>query len=186
MSTSEKEKMLSGELYDASEKVLRDERRRAKSLCHAYNQSHPEAIQEREQLLNRLLGSSKGRCFIEPAFHCDYGYNIHLGENFYANHDLIILDVCEVRIGANCLLGPRVCIITATHPIAPKERLSGLEYGKPITIGDNVWIGAGAILNPGISVGDNAIIASGSVVTKDVKANLVVGGVPARDIKQVE
>lgn len=119
-------------------------------------------------------------------FHCDYGYNIHVGENFYANFNCVMLDVCPIRIGDNCMLAPGVHIYTATHPINPVERNSGKEFGKAVTIGDNVWIGGGAIINPGVTIGDNAVIASGSVVTKDVPANVVYGGNPAKFIKSVE
>lgn len=114
-----------------------------------------------------LLGSAGQDIYVESDFKCDYGCNIHVGENFYANFDVVILDCCEVHIGKNCMLAPRVCIYTATHPLDPYERNEiGLEYGKPVTIGDNVWIGGSAVINPGVTIGDNAVIASGSVVTK--------------------
>ncbi|MEX0289394.1 MAG: sugar O-acetyltransferase [Flavobacteriaceae bacterium] len=186
MSSSEKEKMLMGELYDASDPTLKQERSKARNMCAAYNATNPDETASRKQLLGELLGEIKGDCVIEPRFQCDYGYNIFLGENFYANYDLIILDVCEVRIGKNCLVGPRVSIITATHPISSRERETGLESGKDVRIGDNVWIGAGAIINPGVTIGDNVIIASGSVVTKDVEDSTMVGGVPAKFLKRVD
>ena len=183
---SEKEKMLRGELYNAADPLLVEERHRARLLCHEYNNSHPSHADNRDRLLRELLGSVDGNCVIEPRFQCDYGYNIFLGSNFYANFDLIILDVCEVRIGKNCLIGPRVSIMTATHPVDADERATGLEFGKGITIGDNVWIGAGAIINPGVSIGNNVTIASGSVVTKDVADSTVVAGAPAKVIKTLK
>ncbi|UHQ55230.1 sugar O-acetyltransferase [Microbulbifer sp. YPW16] len=182
MTTTEKEKMLRGELYRASDAELAQERLLARQLCWEYNHSEPHHDVLRNQLLTRLLGSRGEACTIEQSFQCDYGYNIHLGDGFFANFELVILDVCSVRIGANCLCGPRVSILTATHPRDPVERATGLEYGAPVTIGDNVWIGAGAIINPGVTIGDNAVIASGAVVTRDIAANAVVGGVPARAI----
>lgn len=182
MGSSEKEKMLRGELYDASDKQLASERLSARQLCREYNQSEPHDEPLRRQVLGRLLGSTPGNCTIEPPFRCDYGSNIHLGDNFFANFELIILDVCEVRIGSNCLCGPRVSILTATHPIETATRSSGLEFGQPVTIGDNVWIGAGAIINPGVTIGDDVVIGSGAVVTKDIPAGQVVGGVPAKPI----
>ncbi|WP_323844717.1 sugar O-acetyltransferase [Microbulbifer magnicolonia] len=184
MGDSEKGKMLRGDLYNAADTMLAEERLRARQLCHEYNHSAPDARLLRERLLQSLLGSKPENCTIEPMFRCDYGYNIHLGDNFYANFDLIILDVCEVRIGRHCLCGPRVSILTATHPTDPLERRSGLEFGRPVTIGDNVWIGAGAIINPGVTIGDDVIVGSGAVVTRDVPSGKTVGGVPARAINR--
>lgn len=123
--------------------------------------------------------------YIEPTFRCDYGYNIFLGNNFFANFDCVMLDVCPIRIGDNCMLAPGVHIYTATHPIDPVARNSGAELGKPVTIGNNVWIGGRAVINPGVTIGDNVVVASGAVVTKDVPDNVVVGGNPARIIKKL-
>ena len=145
-----------------------------------------EQMAERDGILRELLGTCGANAFVEPAFRCDYGYNIHVGENFYANYDLIILDVCEVRIGKNCMIAPRVSIFTAAHPLDAETRISGLEFGKPVTIGDNVWIGGHAVINPGVTIGDNAVIAAGAVVTKDMPANAVVGGVPAKVLRLLE
>lgn len=138
------------------------------------------------ELLKELFGSTGETIYIEPSFRCNYGYNIHVGENFYANFNCVILDVCEISIGDNCFIAPGVHIYTATHPLNAKERISGLEYGKPVTIGNNVWIGGGSIINPGVQVGDNVVIGSGSVVTKDVPDNVVIGGNPARIIKEIK
>ena len=186
MPRSEKEKMLAGELYQAFGEELFQERQRAKRLCRAFNATTEEQMAERDGILRELLGTCGANAFVEPAFRCDYGYNIHVGENFYANYDLVILDVCEVRIGKNCMIAPRVSIFTAAHPLDAETRISGLEFGKPVTIGDNVWIGGHAVINPGVTIGDNAVIAAGAVVTKDMPANAVVGGVPAKVLRLLE
>lgn len=180
---TEKEKMLSGELYIAADPQLVNERLNARRLTRLFNQSLETEESLRIDLLRQLLGSCGKNLYIELSFRCDYGYNIHVGENFYANFDCVFLDVCEIRIGDNCFMGPGVHLYTATHPIDPIERTSGAEYGIPISIGHNVWIGGRAILNPGVSIGDNVVIASGAVVTKSVPANVVVGGNPAKIIK---
>ena len=121
-----------------------------------------------------------------PNFRCDYGKNIHVGENFFMNYDCVILDVCEVRIGDNCLIAPQVGIYTACHPMDAAERLSGKEYGAPVTIGNNCWIGGRAVINPGVTLGDNVVVASGAVVTKSFPSNVLIGGVPAKIIKVLE
>jgi maltose O-acetyltransferase len=175
--------MIAGENYLASDPELEKERIRARQIFERYNRSSVVDLELRKSLLNELLGTVPENITIEPAFKCDYGYNIHLGEDFYANFDLIILDVCEVRIGKKCLIAPRVNILTAMHPIDAETRASGLESGAPITIGDNVWIGANATINPGVTIGDNAIVGSGSVVTKDVAEGTTVVGVPACPIR---
>ena len=166
--SEEKQKMIAGEYYRPGDDTLRADRLRARHIVHRYD----------------LLGQSEG-AYIEPSFRCDYGYNIYLGNNFYANFDCVMLDVCPIRIGDNCMLAPGVHIYTATHPLDATERNSGLEYGKSVTIGHNVWIGGRAVINPGVTIGDNAVIASGAVVTKDVPANAVVGGNPAKIIKMI-
>jgi len=181
---TEKQKMLAGELYLASDPQLVAERLRARRLFREYNSTEEEPGR-RGEILSELFGSIAGDVFIEPSFKCDYGYNIHVGDNFYANFDLIILDVCEVSIGKNCFIAPRVSILTATHPVDAQQRISGAEYGAPITIGDNVWIGAGAIINPGITLGDNVVVASGAVVTKSFGSDLVLAGVPAKPIRKL-
>ncbi|QDY45225.1 acetyltransferase [Planococcus glaciei] len=183
---SEKEKMLKGELYDAADPELQEERLHARRLTRLFNQSLEADTDRRTALLKELFGSTGEVLVVEPAFRCDYGYNIHVGENFYANFDCVFLDVSEIRIGANCLMGPGVHIYTATHPLNVKERIAGPEAGRPVRIGDNVWIGGRAVINPGITIGDNAVISSGAVVNKDVPANAFVGGNPIRTIKQLE
>lgn len=184
--TSEKEKMLNGELYDAGDPELVADRERARELTGRYNRTTVHDQTERRNLITELLGACGEECTIEPPFRCDYGYNIHVGENFYANVDCVILDVCRVAIGQNCQIGPGVHIYTATHPLDASERIKGPEYGKPVTVGGNVWIGGRAVLNPGVTVGDNSVIASGAVVTEDVPADVVVQGNPATVVKELE
>ncbi|MCM3267883.1 maltose acetyltransferase domain-containing protein [Paenibacillus elgii] len=182
---TEKEKMLNGELYLAADPELLQERANARRLTRLYNQTLETEESTRTELLKELFGSTKESIYIEPNLRCDYGYNIHVGENFYANFDCVFLDVCEIRIGDNCFIAPGVHIYTATHPLDPNERSSGVEYGKPVKIGNNVWIGGRAVINPGVAIGDNVVIASGAVVTKDVPDNVVVGGNPAKIIKPI-
>lgn len=182
---TEKDKMVAGELYNPLDAALVAERENSRHITYAYNQTKDGEIEKRMQLLEELLGSIGNQLVVEPDFHCDYGYNIHVGENFYANFNCVILDVCPVHIGDNCMFGPAVQIYTATHPLEPEERKMGREYGKKVTIGNNVWVGGGAIINPGIHIGDNVVIASGAVVTKDVEYNTVVGGNPAHVIRKL-
>lgn len=179
---TEKDKMLNGQLYNANDKQLVSERIHARKIIKQFNESMEE---NRTDLLKSLFGNTGDKFYIEPTFRCDYGSNIYLGENFYANFDCIFLDVCKIIIGINCMLGPRVCIYTATHPLDPVLRNSGKELGKPVTIGDNVWIGGSAVINPGITIGNNSVIASGAIVTKNVPDNTVVGGNPARILKHL-
>jgi len=182
---TEKEKMLSGELYQAGDPELVRDRLNARRLTRLYNQTLENEWEQRTQLLRELFGSTGSQLYIEPAFRCDYGYNIHVGDNFYANFDCVFLDVCDIRIGDNCFIAPGVHIYTATHPLNAGERISGAEYGIPVTIGDNVWIGGRAVINPGVTIGNNVVIASGAIVTKDVPDNVVVGGNPAKVIKAI-
>ncbi|MBP2079142.1 sugar O-acetyltransferase [Oceanobacillus polygoni] len=183
---TEKEKMISGEMYNPADPELVQDRTEARRKVRIYNQTLETEGEKRTNILKELLGSTGENIYIEPTIRFDYGYNTHVGDNFYANFDCTFLDICEVRFGDNCMLGPRVQIYTATHPLHPIERNSGIESGKPITIGNNVWIGGSAIINPGVTVGDNVVIGSGAVVTKDIPDNVVVGGNPARIIKQIE
>lgn len=183
---TEKDKMLAGEMYNAENPILLKERAEIRRKVREYNQTTEQEVEKRAALLKDMLGSTGEHIFIEPNLRFDYGYNTYVGENFYANFDCIFLDVCEIHIGNNCMFGPGIQVLTATHPLHPIERNSGKEYGKPITIGDNVWIGGGAIINPGVTIGDNAVIASGAIVTKEVPANVVVGGNPAKILKNIE
>ncbi|KHF40100.1 maltose acetyltransferase domain-containing protein [Halalkalibacter okhensis] len=183
---TEKEKMLNGELYQAADPELVKERLNARRLTRLFNESLETDEDKRIKLLKELFGSTGEALYIEPAFRCDYGYNIHVGENFFANFDCVFLDVCEIRIGDNCFIAPGAHIYTATHPLNAEERITGKEYGKPVTIGNNVWIGGRSIINPGVQIGHNVVIASGAVVTKNVRDHVVVGGNPARIMKIIE
>lgn len=183
---TEREKMLAGQLYDVADPELVSLRRHARLLFEQYNRSSVREGEKRRLLLEQLLGSLGSSCTIEPDFRCDYGCNIHVGENFYANFGCVILDVAEVRIGSNCLLGPGVSLFTATHPVEPELRLKGLELGLPITIGDNCWLGGRSVINPGVTLGNNVVVASGAVVTKSFPDNVVLAGVPARVVKEIK
>lgn len=181
----EKEKMLSGRLYKSFDAELLAERQRAKEIVFRYNSLQPSMIEERNELLRSLFGSVKGNFFIEPPFRCDYGCNIEIGENFYANYNLVILDCAKVTIGDNVLIGPNVGIYTAGHPLHFELRNEEWEFACPITIEDNVWIGGNVVLNPGVTVGRNSVVGSGSVVTKDIPANVVAAGNPCRVIREI-
>jgi maltose O-acetyltransferase len=183
---TEKEKMLNGELYNAAAPELVKEREDARRLTRLYNQTLETEGSKRSKILKELFGSVGENAFIEPNLRCDYGYNLHIVDDFYANFDCVFLDVCKIRIGNNCFIAPGVHIYTATHPVNPHERNSGAEYGRQVTIGDNVWIGGKALINPGVEIGNNVVVASGAVVTKNVPDNVVVGGNPARILKQIE
>lgn len=183
---TEKELMITGEMYNPADDELIKDRLRARQLVRSYNQTTETEFAKRTEILKDLFGTIGGAIGIEPNFRCDYGYNIHVGENFFLNFDCCILDVCEVHIGANCMMAPGVHIYTATHPLDPTLRNSGREYGKPVKIGDNVWLGGRSVVNPGVTIGNNVVVASGAVVTKDVPDNVVVGGNPARMIKKIE
>ncbi|STO08316.1 sugar O-acetyltransferase [Exiguobacterium aurantiacum] len=182
---TEKEKMVRGERYLAGDEELVTARRHARRLMEQFNQSGIDDLAIRKETLSELFGSTGESFYFEPTFKCDYGFNIHIGERFFANFDCVFLDICPIRFGDDCMLGPGVHVYTATHPLDPTERISGIEYGKPVTVGHRVWIGGGAIINPGVTIGNDAVIASGAVVTKDVPASTVVGGNPARVIKTI-
>lgn len=182
---TEKEKAQQGLLYDANDAALIEERMSAAELCYDYNMSRPSQTSRRESLLNRLLGRKGGNCTILPPFHCDYGYNIEIGDNFFANYNLVVLDCVKVTIGDNVFIAPNVGIYCAGHPLNVADRNRGLEYAKPITIGNNVWIGAGVQICPGVAIGDNATIGAGSVVTKNIPSNVLACGNPCRIIRQL-
>lgn len=179
---TEWEKMLAGELYDPYGPELSAARRRARDMVYTFNLTRDADKEERLRILGELLGTAGDGVWIEPPFHCDYGSHIHLGEKVFFNFGCVLLDCAEIRIGPRTLLAPNVQIYTATHPLDPVVRASGLESAKPITIGADVWIGGGAILLPGVTVGDRAVIGAGAVVTKNVPADMIVAGNPARVI----
>ncbi len=182
---TEREKMLAGEMYDPMDPELVFARKRTRDLVFRYNGLQPSEEEGRRALLREMLGSGGNSVFIEPPFHCDYGANIHLGDRVFANFDCVFLDVCEIHIGDDCMIAPKVGIYTATHPVDPVLRTSGRECGKPISIGNRVWIGAGSMLLPGITIGNDVVIGAGSVVTKSVPDRVVVAGNPARIIRRL-
>ncbi len=173
--------MLAGELYNAAVPELIAEHARAQKLCLKLNS--PLSDEERVAVAKQLLGKCGENVTLTQGFYCDYGSNIEVGENFYVNYGVCILDVCKVKIGKNCLIAPQVGIYTAYHPIDCATRISGLEAGKPVTIGDNCWIGGHAVINPGVTLGDNVIVGSGSVVTKSFPSDVIVAGNPAKIIR---
>jgi maltose O-acetyltransferase len=181
---TEYEKMLAGELYDAGDKILTQMRIRARALMHVYNQT-PYDKEQREMLLQKLLGKTGGNIDIQAPFFCDYGNHIFIGKNFYANFNCVILDCNYVRIGNNVMLGPGVQIYAAHHPVIAAERIKGPELATAIAIGDNVWIGGGSIICAGVTIGDNTTIGAGSVVVKNIPHNVVAVGNPCRVIKQL-
>ena len=185
MDVTEKQKMLAGELYRAADAELVAQRQRARRITRLYNSTTEEEIETRSQLLRELFGGVGASIEIEPPFYCDYGSNIYVGDGFYMNFGCVILDCNTVHIGEKVLCGPAVQIYTATHPTDPEIRLSGLELAKPVQIGNNVWIGGGAIICPGVTIGDNTTIAAGSVVVKDIPSGVIAGGNPCRIIKHL-
>lgn len=183
---TEKEKMLAGELYDANnDGQLIQERESCKALCYELNQLHPDKKEQKQNLIRQILGSCGNSFLIEPSFYCDYGYNITIGENFYANHNLIILDGAKVTFGSNVFIAPNCSFYTAGHPLDVASRNAGLEYARPITVGDNVWIGGGVTVLPGVTIGEGSTIGAGSVVVKDIPANSLAVGNPCRVIRKL-
>lgn len=183
---TEKEKMLAGMIYDAkNDAALIEERLVCKELCRDYNDLRPRETAAREALLRRILGAAGEGLLIEQPFYCDYGYNIRVGNNFYANFNLVILDEAPVTFGDNVFIAPNCGFYTAGHPIDAAERNKGLEYALPITVGDNVWIGAGVSVLPGVSIGDNCVIGAGSVVVIDIPSNSVAVGNPCKVVKTI-
>lgn len=183
---TEKEKARLGLLYDANyDEELLAERRRCKELCFQFNQLSPLKELEQKEIIGKLFGKTKENFCVTAPFYCDYGYNIEIGENFYSNHNLVILDGAKVEIGDNVFIAPNCCITTAGHPINIDERNRGLEYAYPIKIGNNVWIGAGANILPGVTIGDNVTIGAGSIVNKSIPANSIAVGNPCKVIKTI-
>ncbi|MDR6515269.1 sugar O-acetyltransferase [Chryseobacterium camelliae] len=184
---TEKEKCAQGLLYNANyDPELIKERMACKDLCLEYNQLKNTDTERRNRLIKAIIPDSKTNICIEPSFWCDYGYNIRLGENFYANHNLVILDCAEVSFGDNAFIGPNCSFYTAGHPLDAKQRNEGLEYARPIKVGDNVWFGGNVVVLPGITIGNNAVIGAGSVVTKDIPDHAVAVGNPCKVVKMIE
>lgn len=182
---TEKEKMLSGEVYNPYVADLSEDRARLKDLIHKYNQLAPSKTDAKQNLVRTILGSTKDNFTIEQPFYCDYGYNIRIGENFFSNFNCTILDVGVVTIGDDVLLGPNVSLFTVNHVQDLQGRKEGLEYAKPINIGNNVWIGGDVVVLPGVTIGENTIIGAGSVVTKDIPANVIAVGNPCKVVKEL-
>ena len=183
---TKKELMLMGELYKLNDdKELNEDFMRARRLTRLFNSMTEEQMEERKEIIKELFKSTGENVHVEQTFHCDYGCHISVGENFYANYDCIMVDVCEIIIGDNVLLAPRVGIYTAVHPIDAAVRNEGLEFGKPVIIGDNVWIGGNAVINPGVTIGSGVVIGSGSVVTKDIPDHVVAVGNPCRVLRKI-
>ncbi len=183
---TEKEKMLSGEMYDAKDPQLTAERRRARDLCKSLNESKDSEQELRNRIIRELFGRAGDDVWIEPPFYCDYGSNITLGSKVFFNFNCVILDPAAVIIGSNVLLGPAVQIYTATHPMSATERRNGLEFAHPVNIGSDVWIGGGAIICPGVRIGSRSVIGAGSVVTREIPANVFASGNPCRIIRQLD
>jgi maltose O-acetyltransferase len=180
---SEKEKMLAGELYNALDAQLSEERLKARLLIKELNDSREDQAAERHRILQELLPNAQEGLWLQPPFYCDYGYNIKLGEKVFFNFNCVVLDVAEVTIGNRTLFGPNVQIYTATHPMNHVERASGLEFARPITIGEDVWIGGSVVICPGVHIGDRCVIGAGSVVTRDIPADVFAAGNPCRVIR---
>lgn len=177
--------MLSGLPYKAWLDGLSEERMSNKKRIYEYNLLRPDETGRMRVLLKQILGKTGENAFIEAPFHCDYGKNIEVGENFFANYNFTVLDVGKVIIGANAQIAPNVSIYTAGHPLHPQSRNSGYEYGIGVTIGDNVWLGGSVVINPGVQIGSNVVIGSGSVVTKDIPDSVVAVGNPCKVIKKI-
>ena len=183
---SMKERMLAGELYLASDPELVTMHLHAQQILHKFNLSRPDATAERQALMHKLFGSLGKEAEIKPRFQCDYGSNITAGAHLFMNYDCVILDCSTVRIGDRVLLGPKVQIYTATHPLEPAERLGGWEFALPVEIGSDVWIGGGAIVCPGVTIGNGSTIGAGSVVTRDIPSKVFAAGNPCRVIRTLE
>ncbi|GKU23691.1 sugar O-acetyltransferase [Clostridium folliculivorans] len=182
---NQKERMLAGLPYKAWLDGLSEERMENKLKIHEYNLLSPDEKDKIEKLIKDILGKTGENIVVEQPFHCDYGKNIEVGNNFFANYNLTILDVGKVVIGKNAQFAPNVSLYTAGHPIHPDSRNSGYEYGIGITIGDNVWLGGNVVVNPGVNIGNNVVIGSGSVVTKDIPDNVIAVGNPCKVIREI-
>ncbi|MDE6313619.1 MAG: sugar O-acetyltransferase [Lachnospiraceae bacterium] len=183
---TEKKKMQAGVLYDANyDQELLKERTACKDLCHKFNQLLPSQSKEQQELMKQILGKTKGNFFITAPFWCDYGYNIDIGENFYVNHNCVILDCAKVTFGDNVFIAPDCGFHTAGHPLDVEQRNQGLEYAYPITVGDNVWIGAGVHVLPGVSIGSGSVIGAGSLVNRDIPEGVLAAGNPCKVIRKL-
>lgn len=176
----------SGEIYYCSDPELAKEQTKCLELLYDFNQTRPSEGEKRENLLMNLLAECGKECYVEPPLHANWGKFTHFGNNVYANFNLTLVDDTHIYIGNHVMIGPNVVLATAGHPISPEERRNVAQFNKPIHIGDNVWLGAGVIVLPGITIGENSVIGAGSVVTKDIPANVVAVGNPCRVMKEIE
>ena len=181
-----KQRMLAGELYLANDPELVAERARAAALLERYNATRDTEGDERTRLLGDLLGEVGEGVVVKPTFRCDYGYNVSVGVGTFVNYACVMLDVVSIRIGAACQLASGVQLLAATHPVDPEARRLGWEYGQPITIGDNVWLGGGVIVCPGVTIGADTVVGAGAIVTRDLPAGVVAVGNPARVQREIE
>ncbi len=181
---TEREKMLAGEMYQPMDPELVAARIRARELCQALNAAPERDAEARRRILVELFGAGGDSVWMQPPFHCDYGSNIELGERVFFNFNCVVLDVCKVAIGSFTLFGPNAQIYTATHPFDAGQRRK-LEYGKPVEIGSDVWVGGAALIMPGVSIGSRAVIGAGSVVTRDIPADVFAAGNPCRVIRKI-
>lgn len=179
------ERMTTGRIYSVQDQELVRLHRACVDACLTCDAILPSRLEERCEKLRQILGKTGERFLIEPGFRCDYGFNIEIGEDFFANYSLVILDCAPVRFGRNCFIGPQCGIYTAVHPTDPKQRAAGLEYARPVTVGNDVWMGGHVTVLPGVSIGDGSIIGAGSVVTRDVPAGVVAAGNPCRILRSV-
>lgn len=183
---TQKERMEAGMIYDSADKEIMNDQAQGLELMYEFNNSRPSEMEKRTQLLGRMLGKMGEDCYIEPPLRANWaGRNLYLGSHVYVNFNLTIVDDADIFIGDRVMIGPNVTIATANHPISPQLRARGLQYNKSVSIGNNVWIGAGAIIVPGITIGDNAVIGAGSVVTKDIPANVVAVGNPCKVLREI-
>lgn len=182
---TELERMTTGQVYRVQDPELIRLHRACVDACQNCDTILPSLLEERCEKLRQILGKTGERFLIEPGFRCDYGFNIEIGENFFANYGLVILDCAPVRFGRNCFIGPQCGIYTAVHPADPVQRATGLEYARPVTVGNDVWMGGHVTVLPGVSIGDGSIIGAGSVVTRDVPAGVVAAGNPCRILRSV-
>ncbi|MBN2485161.1 MAG: sugar O-acetyltransferase [Bacteroidales bacterium] len=182
---TEKQKMLSGLLYNAADAELTNERLRTRLLLKEFNSTGENYEARRKQVLKKLIPNAGSEFVVQSPFYCDYGTNIYAGNKVFFNFNCVVLDVMPVSIGSNTLIGPNVQIYTATHPMDYKERALGLEFAKPVTIGTDVWIGGSTVICPGVTIGDRCVIGAGSVVIKDIPAGFFAAGNPCRVIREI-
>lgn len=180
-----REKMKNGMLYIDVGEGLEADRRKCQELLYDYNHTHPSEETKRKEILKELLGDTKDHIWIEPPFHAAYGSNIHIGDHFYANFNLVIVDDIDVYIGEHVMIAPNVTITPTGHPVDPELRKPGTQFSIPVRIGNNVWIGSNAVILPGVTIGDNSVIGAGSVVTHDIPENVVAVGNPCRVLRQI-